>query len=176
MPSGNRSASARSRPSLPRSRGLPAVVDHDVLVAGVAHAGIDDGSSALEHRVGGHLRAAEAVPVVPAHGWPRREAVGRVSGACRPSRSVSVPFVVPCHVADLSCWPLERMQRQVRRWRARISSRYSDAPGGGAGSARPDRGHTIGVIVPSMRPPTGILSKSTAKCARVPLRWHPSAT
>ena len=53
---------------------LPAVVDHDVLVAGVLHAARHDGVGGLPDERLAHV-AAELVPAVPAHRRRERQAV-----------------------------------------------------------------------------------------------------
>ena len=45
---------------------LPAIVDHDVLIAGVLHAGLDHGIGHLPDQVFAHM-ASEFVPAVPSH-------------------------------------------------------------------------------------------------------------
>src|SRR5439155_313870 len=58
----------------PVARHLPAVVDHDVVIAGVAHAARDDCIRGFLDELGAHV-AAEMVPAVPAHGRSAGQAV-----------------------------------------------------------------------------------------------------
>jgi len=60
------------------ARDLPAVVDDDVLVAGVFHAGLHHGVGCLAKEIFVDV-ALEFVPAVPAHGWSGGESLGRES-------------------------------------------------------------------------------------------------
>src|SRR5207237_10641443 len=58
----------------PGARHPPGVVDHDVPIAGVAHAARHDCVRGLLNKLGAHV-AAEMVPAVPARGRSAGEAV-----------------------------------------------------------------------------------------------------
>ena len=53
---------------------LPAIVDHDVLIAGILHAARNHGVGGLLDQVLAHI-AGELVPTVPAHGRGARQSI-----------------------------------------------------------------------------------------------------